>query len=547
MPSPAGQTDETRHALDRLVVNGPRVFGWGWVSDRTRVVRDVHLEFRGEGWERRMRANFGLERPDVAETCPGWKNAGTSGFVVTGYVPGPRPARITLSVTLDDGTTRRFEVSGAAEERYGEHAQRRKIGWLFKALWRRLKRGDVRGILRRVRAQNYIAPYLDEAAIVRSVVPMVAGSKVVIVFDHNMGGGANHYRRQMIADRVSAGQAVLLCTYNLPTLDYRLCVHRAERDEAVFRMESFVALELVLEKADVAELFVNSPVSFDEPLMLAEWLTRMRSQYGVRLIVTVHDYFAVCPSFVLLDADERFCGIPDMATCSSCLKRHAASYVALSPPTEIGPWRALWGQCLRTADEVRCFSDSSTALLLKAHPTIPRERLRVVPHDVEFVPARKPRIEPGLAPVIGILGQISPQKGAHVVRGLVELIERARSPARVVVIGTLDVAVQSRHLSVTGPYRREDLVERIEEHGVNVLFFPSIWPETFSYVVSEMMALDLPIVAFDLGAPGERLRPHPRARLCGEVSPQAALEAIMEAHAESADRRRGLSARSGRA
>jgi len=89
---------------------------------------------------------------------------------------------------------------------------------------------------------------------------------------------------------------------------------------------------------------------------------------------------------------------------------------------------------------------------------------------------------------------------------------------------------------VTGPYDREDLPELVERHGINLFLFPSTWPETFSYVVSEMKSLGLPIVAFDLGAPAERLRGDPLARLVPVVSADAAYEAIHEFHGELAAR-----------
>jgi glycosyltransferase involved in cell wall biosynthesis len=104
----------------------------------------------------------------------------------------------------------------------------------------------------------------------------------------------------------------------------------------------------------------------------------------------------------------------------------------------------------------------------------------------------------------------------------------------VVVIGSLNAAVKSERLTVTGPYQRDDLVELVERHGVNMFFFPSVWPETFSYVVAEMIALGLPIVAFDLGAPGERLRNHGLARLCAETSGRAALAMLVEFHRDLA-------------
>ncbi len=103
-----------------------------------------------------------------------------------------------------------------------------------------------------------------------------------------------------------------------------------------------------------------------------------------------------------------------------------------------------------------------------------------------------------------------------------------------VVLGTLNVAQKSDRLKVTGAYRREDLVALVEENGVNMFFFPSIWPETFSYVVAEMIALGLPIVAFDLGAPAERLRHYRSARLAPEVSAEAALATLVDFHRQLA-------------
>ena len=108
--------------------------------------------------------------------------------------------------------------------------------------------------------------------------------------------------------------------------------------------------------------------------------------------------------------------------------------------------------------------------------------------------------------MIGIIGSISVQKGAQVVKEMLARIDRDHPDVRVVVIGTLDIPVKSPRLEVTGTYRHEDLPDLIEAQRINLFFFPSICPETFSYVTEEMIRMDLPIVAFDLGAPGERLR-----------------------------------------
>jgi glycosyltransferase involved in cell wall biosynthesis len=210
--------------------------------------------------------------------------------------------------------------------------------------------------------------------------------------------------------------------------------------------------------------------------------------------------------------------------------------VALSPPSAIPAWRASWGRCLAAADEVRCFSGSTRMLLLRGHPGLDPSRVTVVPHKVGFQPSRLPQLRHADPLVIGVLGHISVQKGALIVQDVLCGLEREHPASRIVVVGTLDLALKSSRLVVTGPYQRENLVGLIESHGINMILFPSICPETFSYVIEEAMLLRMPIVAFDLGAPGERLRDYDRGRLASAIDAGAALSAMIRLHDELAAR-----------
>ncbi len=529
---PVSAEREMPYGIDRLVTRGTRIFGWGWVAHRERAVSTVALILKGDGWEKRLPVSHGLGRDDVEKHYPLLVNAASSGFVVTGYFPRHPLRELALELTFDQGESAKIDVTGVVETPSAGKRRRRELTWLLRSVWRRFRRGDVRGILERAGAQNYLAPTLDAGNIAGILRPRLGRRQALtLIFDHNMGGGANAYRRSVIEERVAAGGAVLLCTYNLPTLDYRLQLLRPGEEQETFRMSSFLVLEALIESIPVGELFLNSPVSFDEPLEFVEWVATMRARHrAMRLTVAVHDYFSVCPSFVLLNDEGRYCGIPDVSVCMTCLERHQGSYIALSPPTGIGPWRAIWGRGLRAADEVRCFSESTRKLIARAYPDLEPGRVSVIPHRIDFRPQRLPKPDAAAPLVIGVIGQISAQKGALVVKEVLAEIDRDGLDARVAVIGTLDVVVRSKRLTVTGTYRREDLVDLIEAHGVNMLFFPSICPETFSYVIEEMILLGMPIVAFDLGAPGERLRGYGRARLCRDVSAHAALAAIVEYH-----------------
>ena len=365
-----------KFGIDRLVTNGKRIFGWGWVAHPTHAIEEVALRLEGDGWQKRLPVHFGLVRADVERAYPSLRNAGASGFVVTGYPPRHPARKLVLEVRFDDGATVRVDITHAVESR------KRRPPEVPRAPLARA-RGRAAAAPRRPRrhraageAQNYGAPSLDDLEAARRLLPALRGGPAVcVVFDHNLGGGANQYRRQLIAERLAGGAAVLLCTYNLPTLDYRLAgasVRAAARRSTGSRRSWGSSRSS--RKAPVAEIFVNSPVSFDEPLVFADWIAAMRAAHPRRgsrspcTTISRSAHPSCCSTRTAATA-----AFPDLAECAKCLPRHRASYVALSPPTEIGPWRALWGRCLAAADEVRCFSESTRRLLAAR---VPRARSR---------------------------------------------------------------------------------------------------------------------------------------------------------------------------
>jgi hypothetical protein len=58
---------------------------------------------------------------------------------------------------------------------------------------------------------------------------------------------------------------------------------------------------------------------------------------------------------------------------------------------------------------------------------------------------------------------------------------------------------------ITGPYEEQDVVALIRAQGADIGFLPSVWPETWCYALSALWQAGLWTVAFDLGAPAERI------------------------------------------
>ena len=521
-----------RYALDHLAVRNGRLLAWGWILSSGPPLHALAIRIEtADGGTRRFTADLGTARPDIASAFPEEPRAATAGFVVTGYVDAADIRRAWLEMQAGD-TREEVDITSRVHgpAPIGNTALR-----ALRAAWRHLRAGEWSALLGRLRDRRRASAPADAAWMARPWLPILQRDRpACLVFDHDVGGGANQFRERLVAEHLAAGQPVLLFTYRLSEHGHEARLLRPGTAPAIRAIDRFESLEPLLQGGRIAEAIVNSPVTFDDPAGLARWLASWRSRADFRLVVMIHDFIAVCRSFVLVDESGRHCGVPDIAACERCMATNAASIMNLTPPTPIVEWRAAWSRALHAADEIRCFSRSSRDLLLRAHPDLPRERLTVVPHDTGHIAIRPAKSDPSGPLVIGVIGQVNPSKGAHVVAEVARLAERSPGGARVVVIGTLEPPLEAPRLAVTGRYRREDLASLVERHGVNMLFFPSIWPETFSYVVAEMMALRLPIVAFDLGAPAERLADWPLARLCPRSDAASALDTLLAYHRERA-------------
>jgi hypothetical protein len=88
---------------------------------------------------------------------------------------------------------------------------------------------------------------------------------------------------------------------------------------------------------------------------------------------------------------------------------------------------------------------------------------------------------------------------------------------------------------VHGWYAARELAGLIERESPHVIFFPAIWPETWSFTLTEALRTPAEIVAFDIGAIAERLKRLGRGRLLPYAlhdNPEGLAGAILELRLE---------------
>ncbi|OQA34034.1 MAG: Glycosyl transferases group 1 [Betaproteobacteria bacterium ADurb.Bin341] len=350
------------------------------------------------------------------------------------------------------------------------------------------------------------------------------GKPLAIVIDHDLGGGANLYRQSHIAHLMAKGFTPLLFSAHHGILSYVLTAMRGKRRRTAYIDDPLVLFKH-LSHANIQRIIFNNILSFHAPLALVKVLTNwLQEHQTVHFLFLVHDYYCICPIWLLLDHTGKHCGIPDMNVCGTCMRSNNSPFLEFSAGISIVGWRSIWGGLLQQADEIRCFSNSSRILLLRAHPSLDQAKISVVPHSLDRLRLRKIDVQDCGYPVIGIIGHITAHKGAHIVQDLAYHIKAGRKKARIVVIGTIDLELPTSVVTIIGPYRLEELPNLLELHQVNIGLFPSICPETFSYVTEEMMAMGLPVLTFNIGAPGERVALYP----LGRVIPFSKTENLMQ-------------------
>jgi hypothetical protein len=121
------------------VSNGTH-FRLNLVAHPTHAIDQITLLLTGADREKRLPVNSGLARADVERAFPRLRNAGPSGFVVTGYAPGKSIAKLILELRFDDGDEVELDITHVLELRRAGHDKLRELLWLARASGRRLRR-----------------------------------------------------------------------------------------------------------------------------------------------------------------------------------------------------------------------------------------------------------------------------------------------------------------------------------------------------------------------------------------------------------------------
>jgi glycosyltransferase involved in cell wall biosynthesis len=511
--------------MERLNLYEDIIDGSGWLFHKYRQVSGVALSVKIGNAYHDFSCEYGTPRPDVAKAYS-FDPAVNSGLAFLCRLPRGKPMDFLLKISFADGGSISITVTPTIIGRSSWVRMQSPRRWAGDA-WNYIVYRDFPGLLRYiVTIMKKFSPYTSFKKSRLSGFLRKSAGPVTLIVDHDIGGGANQFRKQWINRQLESSHRVLLLYYNVQTSIYCLQPFGWANDE-LFTFESIDYLVEMIYNLETREILLNEVYSFEDPLAIVAWVSALKEQTGARLTVAVHDYFMICPSYTLLDKNGRFCGIPAIANCQGCLPHHYGDFLSLAANKNVNQWRAVWGMCLKNTDVILCFSMSSERILLQAYPRLDAAKFEIRPHTVDYLPERGVSLNLSGPLNIGIVGTINIHKGVEIVRQMAGLIEKKQLPIKITVIGELDRTRPTSVIKITGRYERQNLPDLIESNGINIAFLPSICSETFSYVTEELIQLDVPLAVFNLGAPADRVIAYPKGLVINIIEAEYALNEIM--------------------
>lgn len=226
-------------------------------------------------------------------------------------------------------------------------------------------------------------------------------------------------------------------------------------------------------------------------------VARERNLYSM---ITLHDFYPLCPSINMLYKMEKYCPKIKDKNCGECLV-----YKAGLKNDIIDNWHEKWEEFLSLFNKVVVPSEDTKQEIAKIYQKL---KIDVIEHGTSLEKSSyKSSIEDNQEYHVAFVGVMSIHKGGKILQ---QLIKETKNPhIKYHLFGTSEfkeLENNKKNYIYHGRYRREDLPKLLEENKINLVCNFSIWAETYSYTLTEEIASGVPVLSFDIGAVGERIK-----------------------------------------
>ena len=325
---------------------------------------------------------------------------------------------------------------------------------------------------------------------------------VRVVIDHFTGGGATSTLMKEIRQQSNTLQ-IVIHKINQKNIEFKILFGGMK---PISYSGNYVDFFKLIEKLSPSKCLLNSTpfVSEGPHEKFTNFVTKLTAMCQ-SVEMRIHDYHALCPSFHLLNDNGSYCGLPESRICDSCYSKN--SLTQNQKNLTLPEWRSGWSQIIDKADQITGYSSESLMRFSSVYP-VPQEKLVQTKHLVfdhsiilkRMIPTDVTNLR------IATVGNLSYAKGSEEVIHLAKAIKKEEKNHLICHFGEISGMIPGDlPLFGVGRYRdARDLILKLVQFAPDIIFIPSIVPETFNLVSEELKNSEIPILMFRLGAPFER-------------------------------------------
>ena len=321
---------------------------------------------------------------------------------------------------------------------------------------------------------------------------------VEVWFDHAWGGGTETYTMNQIEEIKKESLFIRVQQNKSNELTVSYFYKDLSGDTEFNNMRQF---KRFLGYFSVSKIVVNNLASYQNisnTLLDIADLKRLTNAY---VSFRGHDFQAICPTITMLKSNNTFCNCNNFKQCEKCLKNNKEK-VPINYQS-IDDYHFMWNRFLsEVVDEFLFFCESTRDIFIKYYPFIINKKIKIIPHRIKNL--RKVKIKQHTGINIAVIGAINNAKGADIINKLGDYLADKKH-FNIKVIGIL-YPIKGKNIKIFGKYKRDELPEILENEEIDIVFIPSIWPETFSYTTREAIEMGIPVCCFNMGGQAEQVK-----------------------------------------
>lgn len=339
--------------------------------------------------------------------------------------------------------------------------------------------------------------------------------EIILYFDHSLAGGTETYFYNQLKC-LPKDSVILRVQYFLNSGCYKLSVNGSCRKVELYE-DDLNNLTVQIQKYGLDKIILNNIVGYPsiEAVFNSIKFLKDKNNY-IKTIIMGHDYYSICPNYNLLDGENEICnGKYQELRCKECIKKFPRYFLPyeIKDEKDVLKWKKHWIDFARGyVEEIRCFSPTAKRIFEKFYPGF-ESKITLCPH--KFIPFKN-------AIYIAIVGSFSPLKGSNIIKNLIKYFEDNNIwDIHFFWYGNGSECLgNSSRITVRGAYERDKLPFLLKEDNIDMIFIPSIWPETFSYTTQEAIALGYPVICFNLGGQADQVKNYSKGLIIDSFEPE---------------------------